>query len=328
MEKPAIHHLVVLQVKVIYCIAAAVGLSVIALLDFYTEKYNFALVAGTFASLLLLYAAYLLVHKKKQVSPFAEWGMTLCLGAFTIVGIQIDSFVAHWVYFFPIYVYFLFPFRMANYITVIYSVAIVFVVFDAFDSHIRLQLLFSYSACYAFSMIYAFINERSNMSLYSMINTDPSTHVYNEHQLHNNLRKEITRADRQRIPLMLVAIRPPAEWRNLKAENYEYHMAAAGRQIQQCMRVYDTCYRLKIDSFIIILPSSHASDAADVINNIQEKIHSHALLDQGDFKMAYVDYQPEDNNDSVIERVLAELDKDAQQNNDMDNENESNGEIV
>lgn len=307
MEKPAVHQIVVLQVKVIYCIAAALGLSVIAGLDLYAQKYTFAIVAASFSSMLLLYAGYLLLHKKKSVSPYAEWSLTIILGCFTVVGIQIDPIVAHWVYFFPIYVYFLFPFKPANYITLIYSAVIILVVFQAFDSHIRLQLLFSYSACYAFSMVYAFINERSNLSLSSMINTDPTTQVYNEHQLINNLKKEMTRSDRQRISLTLIAIQPPQPWQGLKAENYEYHMVAAGKQIQQSMRQFDTCYRLKNDCFIIVLPSSNTDDAHQVIESIADKIAQHAVLEQGMFAMECSKYQAEDTEESILQRLMQQL---------------------
>ena len=207
MEKPAIQHVIVLQVKVIYCLLAAFGLSIIAVLDLIEEQKAFALVAATFSALLIIYAGFLLLRRKKRTTPYAEWAMTILLGFFTIFGMQQQSHVAQWVYFFPIYVFFLFPFAVANYITLVYSAIIFLVVLSNFDSYVRLQLLFTYAACYAFSLVYALVNERSNMMLSNLINTDPLTQVYNEHQFHHNMGKEITRADRQRTGLVLIAIR-------------------------------------------------------------------------------------------------------------------------
>lgn len=105
MEKPAFQHIVIMQVKVVYCLLAAFALSVIALLDYLKEELLFALVAASFSALLIVYAGYLLLRRKKRTPPYVEWGLTILLGVFTIFGMQQETFVVQWVYFFPIYVF-------------------------------------------------------------------------------------------------------------------------------------------------------------------------------------------------------------------------------
>jgi diguanylate cyclase (GGDEF)-like protein len=307
MEKPALQHVIVLQVKVIYCLLAALGLSIIAVLDLLDEEKTFALVAASFSALLIIYAGFLLLRRKKRTTPYAEWTMTILLGVFTIFGMQQQSHVAQWVYFFPVYVFFLFPFAIANYITLVYSAIIFLVVLSNFDSYVRLQLLFTYAACYAFSLVYALVNERSNMMLSNLINTDPLTQVYNEHQFHHNMSKEITRADRQRTGLVLIAIRLPATWHQLKSDEYENRIASAGAKIQSAMREFDTCYRMNSDDFIILLPNSSSEDGEKLSERLLEHVKKHKSLSGEEFVIKMSTYKPEDDSYSLLKRATRQF---------------------
>jgi GGDEF domain-containing protein/uncharacterized membrane protein (UPF0136 family) len=309
MEKPALQQVIVLQVKVIYCLLAAFALSIIAVLDYLKEEREFALVAATFSALLVIYAGYLLLRRKKRTSPYVEWTLTILLGIFTIFGMQQETYVAQWVYFFPIYVFFLFPFNMANYITLTYSAIIFLVVLNNFDSYVRLQLLFTYAACYAFSLVYALVNERSNMMLSNLINTDPLTQVYNEHQFHHNMGKEITRADRQRTSMVLIAVRLPAPWQQLKAEEYENRIANAGHRLQKNIREYDTCYRLNSDDFAILLPNSSNEDGEELCEKLAYNISKLRHAEQNKFLIKMTAYRPEDDSYSLLKRAAAQFEE-------------------
>jgi len=307
MEKPALQQVIILQVKVVYCLLAAFALSIIALLDYLKQEREFALVAASFSALLVAYASYLLLRRKKRPSPYVEWTLTILLGVFTIFGMQQESYVAQWVYFFPIYVFFLFPFNIANYITLTYSAVIFLVVLNNFDSYIRLQLLFTYTACYAFSLVYALVNERSNMMLSNLINTDPVTQVYNEHQFHHNMGKEITRADRQRTGLVLIAIRLPATWQQLKAEEYENRIANTGYRLQSNTREFDTCYRLNSDDFVVMLPNSSREDGELICKELLEHISKIRHTAQNKFLIKMATYRPEDDSFSLLKRATDQI---------------------
>ena len=309
MEKPALQQVIILQVKVVYCLLAAFALSIIALLDYLKQEKMFAIVAATFSALLVVYASYLLLRRKKRTAPYVEWALTLLLGIFTIFGMQQESYVAQWVYFFPIYVFFLFPFNIANYITLTYSAVIFLVVLNNFDSYIRLQLLFTYTACYSFSLVYALVNERSNMMLSNLINTDPLTQVYNEHQFHHNMSKEITRADRQRTGLALIAIRLPANWQQLKPEEYENRIANAGHRLQSSIREFDTCYRLNNDDFVVMLPNSNREDGEALCKNLLADISRSRYAHQNVFLIKLATYRPEDDSYSLLKRAASQFEE-------------------
>ncbi|MFT4766752.1 MAG: diguanylate cyclase (GGDEF)-like protein [Oleispira sp.] len=307
MEKPALQQVIILQVKIVYCLLAAFALSIIALLDYLKQAPVFALIAASFSALLVIYASYLLLRRKKRTAPYLEWTLTILLGAFTIFGMQQESNVVQWVYFFPIYVFFLFPFTLANYITLTYSAIIFLMVLNNFDSYIRVQLLFTYTACYAFSMVYALVNDRNNMMLSNLINTDPLTQVYNEHQLHHNMSKEITRADRQRTDLALIIIRLPATWQQQKAGEYENRMAKVGHRLQSLIREFDTCYRLNNDDFVIMLPNSDHEDSEKMCEDLLAYISETRHAIYNDFLIKMATYRPEDDSYSFLKRATSQF---------------------
>jgi diguanylate cyclase (GGDEF)-like protein len=309
MEKSVLQQIIVLQIKVVYCLLAAFALSILAVLDYLKEEREFALVAASFSALLVIYSGFLLLRRKKRASPYAEWALTILLGCFTIFGMQQESDVAQWVYFFPIYAFFVFSFKVANYITLTYSAIIFLVVLNNFDSYVRLQILFTYSACYAFTLVYALVNERSHMMLSNLINTDPLTQVYNEHQFHHNMSKEITRADRQRTGMVLIVIRLPATWQQLKAEEYENRIANAGHRLQKNIREYDTCYRLNSDDFVILLPNSSAEDGEEWCANLKSQISKLRHAVQNNFLIQMTTYRPEDDSYSLLKRAAAQFEE-------------------
>lgn len=307
MEKAQFHSLVVLQVKVIYCLLAAAGLSVIAVLDLLEDKKMFAAVAAGFSLLLVLYAGFLLVRRKKRSSPYPEWILVGLLSVFTLFGMNQSSQVVHWIYFVPIYTYFLFPFRAASYISLIYSAVLIVMVLDKFDSYIRMQMLFTYAACYIFSVMYALINERNNQGLIEIVNTDPLTQVYNQHQLDLDLNKEMTRADRQRSQLMLLAIATPRSWHSLKVDDYEQRLSYLGKKLRKSLRNYDACYRLDSDDFVILMPHSGLPEAQQLKQEIHDSMQNSRYAELKSLTLHQENYRADDDSHSLIRRVMENL---------------------
>ncbi|MAD46199.1 MAG: hypothetical protein CMI02_06265 [Oceanospirillaceae bacterium] len=307
MEKTHFHNLVMLQVKVLYSLLMALGLSVIATLDLLEDKKQFALIAAAFSFALVLYASYLLLRRRKRSSPYPEWILAGLLLVFTLFGMHQSAEVVHWVYLVPVYIYFLFPFRAASYITLLYSLALVILVLDDFNSYTRLQVLFTYAACFTFSVMYALVNERTNRALGEIVNTDPVTQVYNEHQLYLDLNKEMTRADRQRSDLCLVAVATPPEWSRLKEEEYEQRLGYLGKKLRQCLRRYDACYRLNTDDFVIMMPHSNLQHASDLMAVLRQKLNNEKSGTMKNLPLHSGLYQPDDDAGSLIARVVEGL---------------------
>lgn len=307
MEKPAFQQTIILRVKVIYCFLAAFALGINGFLGYLKQEFVFSLIAAGFSSVLIIYATYLLLKRRRKTPPYIEWAIALLLAASTIFGTQQDSHIVHWIYFFPVYVFFLFPFKIAHYIMLTYSLIILWVILNNFDNYLRLQILFTYLACYIFALAFTLVNERRKMMLSNFINTDSLTQVYNEHQLIHDLNKEIIRADRQRTGLVIIAIRLPASWQSLKTEEYEDRIANAGHRVRSNIRTFDTSYRLNTDDFIIMLPNSNQEDGETLYNVLLSKINKSSHPAKNKFLINSATYHPEDDYDSLLKRATSQF---------------------
>lgn len=304
MEKAQLHSWIVMQVKVLYCLLAAFGLSVIAVLDLWQGNTVFAAVAAGFALLLILYAAYLLWRRQRRPSPYPEWALVGLLCVFTLFGMQQDTQVVHWIYFMPLFTYFLFPFQLANIIVVLYTVVLMLTVLHEFDGYVRQQLLFSYAACYAFSVIYALMNERNNRAMMKIINTDPLTQVYNEGQFFLDVEKEMTRADRQQSSLWLLAVAVPATWERLSVDEYEYRLSLISAQLTSCLRAYDTCYRFDQDQFVAILPQCSVDEVAQLQHRLEMTLANQKPLEHEPLHVHSERYRSDDDAQRLVRRLL------------------------
>lgn len=303
MDKSQFHAAISLQVKVIYALLAAFGLVVIAALDFYEGQLRFAKIAAAFALGLVLYSGFLLWQRSSRASAIPERLLVVFLLVFTLFGMRQSSNVVHWVYFVPIYTYFLIPYRWANIALAVYSLVLAIMVLDQFSDELRFQILFTYAACYVFSFMYALINERNNQHLAQIINTDPVTQVYNQHQLEQDINKETVRANRQHSQLHLLAIAVPNEWQELKAEIYEHRLAQLAEKVRYQMRRYDTCYRLDSNDLVVLMPQTSAVEAEQVRQAIARECDEHGKL-----YMALELYKAEDDAERLLQRLFKELD--------------------
>ena len=309
MEKPHFHSLIVLHIKVLYCAFAAVGLAVIAILDVMEAHYRFASVAALFSVLLLTYSSFLLLRGHHRSTPYIEWFLVSMLGVFTLFGMQQSTQVVHWIYFVPAFVYFIFPFKGANVVALFYSLAVIWIIIEQFPSSLRVQMIFTYLACVAFSSLYALMNDRANKGLEDIIDTDPLTNVYSQNQLLSDLTKETTRADRQGSKLYLIGVEVPQQWKTLKVEEYEQRVGFFGTKLKRCLRKYDTCYRLANDRFIILMPNS----SRDAVERLEEDLRddlegSDRFEHLSNILLADMCYDPVEGYETLISQVEEQLD--------------------
>jgi hypothetical protein len=119
--------------------------------------------------------------------------------------------------------------------------------------------------------------------------------------------KEITRADRQRTGLVLITMRLPTTWQQLKAEEYENRMANAGHRLQSRIREFDTCYRLNSDDFVVMMPNSTQEDGEKLCENLMAFISKTRHVAQNNFLIKMAIYRPEDDSYSLLKRAASQL---------------------
>ncbi|MEN9464553.1 MAG: hypothetical protein RL217_734 [Pseudomonadota bacterium] len=303
MKKTEFHGLLMSQVKIIYALLAALGLSVIAGLDLYEKHYHFAAVAAGFALGLVFYAMFLLLTRKRPTPyPYVEWLLVLLLLFFTLFGMHQSAQVVHWVYFVPVYTFFLLPFIWANVALLFYSVLLTWVIWRQFEHDSRLQVIFTYLACFLFSFMYALINEMNNKRLLKLTNTDPLTQAFNENQLVNDLNKEITRAERQRSSLLLIWAAVPQSWSVLALEEFEQNLGRLGFSLRKSLRKFDTCYRLENNSFVIVMPQGEVADVVAIQQELQPQL-VRFFKGHRDFRFRTLAYRPGDDALGLLRRL-------------------------
>lgn len=268
------HHWVLLRVKIIYCFLAALGLVVLAALDWYEGQWLFAICAGSFSFALLCYGTYMVLNRKHWSSTFPEWILVSLLMGFTLLGMAGKEEVVHWVYLVPMYVFFLFSFRRAMIITTFYSLAVLLVMVKQFDFDSRYQIMFTYSSCFVLSVLFALLYYRSHHALHSSVRRDPVTQMYSENQLRIDLYKESTRAERHDSRLLLLAVVLPAAWRAFRPEKYDQHLLLLKQALRQIVRDFDSLYRLDDGWVAVMMPQSEEGDCAMMVDHVTRKVQS------------------------------------------------------
>lgn len=303
MKKTEFHSLLVSQVKIIYCLLAAFGLSIIAALDIYQGELRFAAIAAGFALGLVLYATYLLlIRQRQQPAPYIEWALVLLLLFFTLFGMHQNPQVVHWVYFVPIYVFFLLPFVWANVALVVYSLVLTLLIWQQFTQDMRLIVLTTFFSCYLFSLMYALINDRNTRRLLTLTNTDPLTQAFNENQLIADLNKEITRAERQHSSLLLMLLSPPQSWDDQKLEALEQNLGRLGYALRKTLRKYDSFYRLENNRFVVLIPHGKVENVIELQQGLQPHLTRLFGLDSS-FRMRVMAFKSGDDSLGLLRRL-------------------------
>lgn len=246
-----------LKVKAIYCLLTAMALSIITYLDILQEHVVLAVVAGSFAVLLIINALYTNQWAHPQSNNYLEWFLASCLMVFTLIGTHNKpELVAQWLYLVPLYLFLLMDYRYAKFLASIYSVLICLVIVVLFQSEIKMQILTTYILCASLSLAFAVLNERRNQRLAPLISLDPMTGAGNQLQLQRNLSKELLRAEREFSVLSLIHIQ-------ILKNSGSSKKAALGQvssHIRQQLRPFDNYYLTPAGDFILVLPHSESEE--------------------------------------------------------------------
>ncbi len=122
----------------------------------------------------------------------------------------------------------------------------------------------------------ALLAERAGMEerLRELTVTDELTKLYNSRHFFKQLQSEVDRAARYDHPLSLLLI----DVDNFKEYNDTYGhlqgdtlLTELGQVIKGCMRKNDSGYRYGGDEFTVVLPSTHAEEAASVADRIRKQ---------------------------------------------------------
>ena len=79
--------------------------------------------------------------------------------------------------------------------------------------------------------------------------------------------------------------------------------------MQSTIREFDTCYRLKNDDFVVMLPNSSAEDGEVLRKELLTTISKSRYAKPHMFRIKIATYQPEDDSYSLLKRATSQLEE-------------------
>ena len=302
MNKAHFHAQISKQVKQSCALLTACGLLLLALLDYLQSQQLMASLSASFAFLLLMYWAYLSKQPAPFNCPWPEYCLISAQALLTFYALNHNIPMVYWVYLTPIYSYFFLSWRVANVFLPCYSVAIFALIWTYLDGGLRVQIMFSFLACYGFAFLYALINHRNNSNLEKLMAAEPANALYSPQQLVEDLNKEMLRADRQHSGLMLLILSTPPQWKSLKSLKLDQQLSALSQTLQRYLRSFDTCYRLASDDLIILLPQASAAQVETMKHTLHKQIRQRYPRSPVP-QLMLEEYHPEDDFQSLMTRI-------------------------
>ena len=291
-----------LKAKAFYCTFTALALLTITALDVSQHKTQLAVVAGCFAGLLIINALYLAFWATPLSTNYLEYFLAAGLISFSLLGTHHNpDKVAQWIYFVPLYLFLLFEYRPAKIINILYSIAICTVIIVYFDTQIRMQILSTYILCSSLSFVFAMVNERKNLLLFTQVSLDPMTRAGNQSQLMRNLNKELKRTERESSVLSLIQI-------DLEPSNKRSYFSQLNKislQIQESIRPFDHFYFISNKAFILLLPHCESDEAIRLSGQLCETL-SHQI--GAPIKIACITQLLGETSNSLLNRLTHETD--------------------
>ncbi|MDF1762252.1 MAG: diguanylate cyclase [Oleibacter sp.] len=278
MQEPAPHFdTTYVRIRLIYCLLASLVLLVLAMFEFYDANVSHALfLLGLSVPIFLAGIISFFVPTSQKVH-WVDWALIVYGIIFVVIAMPRDPDIAYWSFFVTGYIYFLLPFAAATALSLLYSIALVLIIYLDFASVDRMPLLFTYGACYAFSVMCALVDERNRFGMGVVVHTDPVTRVYNEYQLRLDLSKEMTRADRQSDELFFLVVCPPNEWHQQKFSEYEKLLEGLSDRLKNQLGSFQSCYRAGADRLVIMMPHSSFDQAEQFSVHLQSVLKTFAL---------------------------------------------------
>lgn len=302
MDKVYFHHLMLYQVKQVFCLLITTGLALAATLEF-TESHRVASIIQLLSALLI--GAFLMASwGREKLMLISQWALLLVLSAAAVQSLKGQLFSLFWVYVLPLYICFVFQIRLVLILNSLMVFLVCALVISELQGYLRFQVLFSFLLSALFAFVCLFGREISERKLKSLINFDPVIRIYNEYQLEVDLAKEMTRADRLTEELHIVTLSVPKAWFLLSVKLFEMRMRHLGKKIRGATREFDTCYRLNSDAFVILRPHSSKGLTEQLIEKLEEDIHQDtAYPELKEATLTQDFYAPEDEVADIINRV-------------------------
>lgn len=271
------HQLLIQSKPYLYASLLSGLLSFSALLD---GQFIFAAQMAIFCTLLFVnrYKSSDGKNSKSSLKWFKQ--TSIALGLITIVSLILGIESAKiWLYFIPLLVFFVFPFKAALWLVGAFSIISMLALSSNSESLENIQVSLNYLLYVGISCSLVYLRELRRRQLKPLRRTDNLTTAAIREHLDDDLVKEIQRSEREGCDLATMALSVDTIC-NTKLSSKEQDTVTIniGKLLHNNLRLFDSYYLWDHHEFLIVLPHTSSTQALKIANALRIQIRKNITM--------------------------------------------------
>jgi diguanylate cyclase (GGDEF)-like protein len=271
------HQLLIQSKPYLYASLLSGLLSFAVLLD---GQYIFAAQMAIFCILLFVNRSKSSEGKNAKLS--LQWfkKTSIALGFITIVSLILGIESAKiWLYFIPLLVFFVFPFKAALWLVGAFSVISMLALSSTSQSLENIQVSLNYLLYIGISCSLVYLRELRRRQLKPLRRTDNLTTAAIREHLDDDLAKEIRRSEREGCDLATMVLSVDTICNNkLSSKEQDTVTINIGKLLHNNLRLFDSYYLWEHHEFLIVLPHTSSTQALKIANALRIKIRKNIVM--------------------------------------------------
>jgi len=271
------HQLLIQSKPYLYASSLSGLLSLAALLD---GQYIFAAQMAIFC--LLLFLNRFKSGDGKDTKLSLQWfkHTSIALGFITITSLTLGIESAKiWLYFIPLLVFFVFPFKAALWLVGAFSFISMLALSSTIQSLENIQVTLNYLLYVGISCSLVYLRELRRRQLKPLRRTDNLTKAAIREHLDDDLTKEIQRSEREGSELSTMALSVDTICKTkLSSKEQDTVTINIGKLLHNNLRLFDSYYLWEHHEFLIVLPHTSSTQALKIANALRIQIRKNIAM--------------------------------------------------
>ncbi len=205
---------------------------------------------------------------------------SVALGFITIVSLSlgIDS-AKIWLYFIPLLVFFVFPFKAALWLVGAFSLIAMIALSNTSQPLENIQISLNYLLYLGISCSLVYLRELRRRQLKPLRRTDNLTKAAIREHLDDDLAKEIQRCEREGSELSTMALAVDTICTSkLSSKEQDTVTINIGKLLHNNLRLFDSYYLWEHHEFLIVLPHTSSAQAVKIANGLRIQIRKNTTV--------------------------------------------------
>jgi len=205
---------------------------------------------------------------------------SVALGFITIVSLSlgIDS-AKIWLYFIPLLVFFVFPFKAALWLVGAFSLIAMIALSNTSQPLENIQVSLNYLLYLGISCSLVYLRELRRRQLKPLRRTDNLTKAAIREHLDDDLAKEIQRCEREGSELSTMALAVDTICTSkLSSKEQDTVTINIGKLLHNNLRLFDSYYLWEHHEFLIVLPHTSSAQAVKIANGLRIQIRKNTTV--------------------------------------------------